>query len=798
MFRPLLPLPRSAMTTTRALIALLFCLLAGQQAAATPGISRIEPPGAPRGVEIEVVFRGRDLTEPQELFFEDGRIEVVSLEGVDATTAKARLRLPADCQTGPHRLRIRTKDGLSELRSFRVGIFPQRAEVEPNNDFASAEQVTLPATIAGVIKAEDVDSFKVKLPAGGRIAAAVDAVRLDQQMFDPHLEIVDAQGFVIAACDDHSLLGQDAMLTATVAEEGDYIIRMRESAYGGNDNSVYLLHIGDFPVPFAAWPPGGPPGAEIEVEWLGDPAGPFRQKVTLPSHAGVESLADVHPLRAGSVSPVPVPLRVSPLSATGEAEPNNDPHAATRATAPAALFGRLDAEDDVDWFRLEAPKATKWYVRGWGRRIGSPVDLVVNIHRDNDKRERITGNDDAEGPDSVVQFTVPEEGSFLIRVNDHQRRGGPEFVYWLEAEQALPEVQASVPVAQSNTQERLVATVPRGNRAAVMLNTARADFGGPARVVIDGLPGGVQAVVPDAAGNAPATLAVFEAAADATPTTALAGVRVTAVEDGRSLGGHQHKTALVFGQPNNAVYRIARTDRLPVAVVEQAPIRIEVEQPLTPIVRRGSLELKVRVERLAGFEGKVRLFFPFRPPGIGAAASVEVAEDKTEGVYLLSANPDAPVGEWQVAVTAMAQPKANSRGEGEMLVSSGLVTLRVAEPILELAAELTGVEQGQETTIVWKVQKPGEFSGTAKARLLGLPAKVESPEVEFAAGATEIVFPVKVAGDSPVGAQKNVFCEFRVPHGDAVILHASPPTTLRIDKPLPPEEVEQPAEEPKS
>ena len=194
----------------------------------------------------------------------------------------------------------------------------------------------------------------------------------------------------------------------------------------------------------------------------------------------------------------------------------------------------------------------------------------------------------------------------------------------------------------------------------------------------------------------------------------------------------------------------------------------------------------------------MRLFFPFRPPGIGAAASVEVAEDKTEGVYLLSANPDAPVGEWQVAVTAMAQPKANSRGEGEMLVSSGLVTLRVAEPILELAAELTGVEQGQETTIVWKVQKPGEFSGTAKARLLGLPAKVESPEVEFAAGATEIVFPVKVAGDSPVGAQKNVFCEFRVPHGDAVILHASPPTTLRIDKPLPPEEVEQPAEEPKS
>jgi len=167
---------------------------------------------------------------------------------------------------------------------------------------------------------------------------------------------------------------------------------------------------------------------------------------------------------------------------------------------------------------------------------------------------------------------------------------------------------------------------------------------------------------------------VLEAAAEAEPTIALAGVRVAAADDGRSLGGLQQKTDLVFGQPNNAVYRVARTDRLPVAVVEEAPIRVEVEEPAVPIVRRGSLELKVSVERLGGFEGKVRLLFPFRPPGIGAAASVEIPADQTEGVYLLNANPDAPLGEWQVAVTALAQPKENSRGDGEMLVASRLVT----------------------------------------------------------------------------------------------------------------------------
>ena len=47
------------------------------------------------------------------------------------------------------------------------------------------------------------------------------------------------------------------MLAVTVPEAGDYTVRLRESAYGGSDNTGYLLHVGDFPVPHVAWPPGG-------------------------------------------------------------------------------------------------------------------------------------------------------------------------------------------------------------------------------------------------------------------------------------------------------------------------------------------------------------------------------------------------------------------------------------------------------------------------------------------------------------------------------------------------------------
>ena len=121
-------------------------LAASRTAMATPAISRIEPPGAPRGGEVEVVIRGRELANPKELFFEGRGIEVASLEGVDGGTVKARLRVAADCQPGPHKLRVRTSDGLSELRSFRVGLLEQQVEKEPNGDLGSAEPLTLPRT----------------------------------------------------------------------------------------------------------------------------------------------------------------------------------------------------------------------------------------------------------------------------------------------------------------------------------------------------------------------------------------------------------------------------------------------------------------------------------------------------------------------------------------------------------------------------------------------------------------------------------------------------------------------------
>ena len=787
------PLMHRSNTWLMAMPVMLSLGVVSRAARAEPTIDRIEPPAARQGAAIDVKITGTELDGAAEVFFEQGCITAAAPTVENDKTLAVKLAVPADCPLGPHRMRVRTSGGLSELRMFHVHASEQTAEQEPNDSFAQAAPLEPGRAVWGGLKNEDVDVYKVHLRTGERIAAVVDAVRLDQQMLDPHVELVDAEGFVVAACDDHPLLTQDAALAAVAPREGDYFLRVRESAYGGG-NALYVLHVGDFPIPHVAWPPGGAPGSTVDVEWFGDPAGPFKAQVVLPP-AGGDGLAPVRAVRDGKTSAIAVPLRITAELVFQSVEPNDEPEKASAAKAPGAIVGRIDLSEDVDWIRVEAPKGSKWKVTGWGRRLGSPVDLVIAAHRATDKRERITSSDDADGPDSLVQVTVPDEGAFLLRVNDFERRGGPEFIYWIDVESIVPRVTVSVPPAQTKTQQRLVAAVPRGNRTALVFNAARTECGEPVRLEFPGLPAGVTASPTTIADPAPNGIVVFEAAADAAPATAATPVRVVR-GDGQAaqdIGSLRQGTDLVFGEPNRTPYRTSFSDRLTVAVVEEAPASIEVTVPPTPIARRGTLDLKVKVNRVDDYAGRVRLEMPFRPNGIGASA-VEVKESESEVAFPITCSGDAPLKEWQVALTATLVPEgekkdkkaAGKRTAKGMVVASRLVALAIVEPLVEMTAEKAVVEQGGTVKIVYKAAKPPAFTGTAKARLLGLPTKVEAPTLDLAAGTETLEFPITVAGDAPVGKHENLICRIEVPVGDAIMIHQMAPTSLRIDKPLPP------------
>ena len=90
---------------------------------------------------------------------------------------------------------------------------------------------------------------------GERINVEVEGVRLgNDTFFDPFVAILDAQRFELARSDDAALLQQDCLCGIVAPDDGQYIVQVRETAFGGNGNCKYRLHVGRFPRPTAVLP----------------------------------------------------------------------------------------------------------------------------------------------------------------------------------------------------------------------------------------------------------------------------------------------------------------------------------------------------------------------------------------------------------------------------------------------------------------------------------------------------------------------------------------------------------------
>ncbi|MEX0819052.1 MAG: pre-peptidase C-terminal domain-containing protein, partial [Pirellulaceae bacterium] len=440
------------------LVALAACyLFAAPLFAASPRLTRITPSGIQRGAEHEVTFSGNNLGDAQEIFFYHPGFEVTKVEG-SGNSCKATIKVAPDCRLGEHVAQVRTASGISDFRVFYVGALPAIDEKEPNTDFAEPQAIDMNVTVQGVVQNEDVDYYMVEAKKGQRISAEVEGMRLGITMFDPYVAILDEQRFELAASDDTPLIGQDCAASVVAPEDGKYFIEVRESAYGGNGNCVYRLHVGNFPRPVAVYPAGGKLGEEMEVKFIGDPTGEKLTKVQLPAEDELEFglfANDEH-----GIAPSANPFRLFEHGNAFEQEPNNSIAEATAVELPLAFNGILETEGDVDCFKFAATKGQVFEVECYGRRIRSAIDPVMNLYQADGKS--IAGNDDSRGPDSYIRFSVPADGEYVVRITDHLGRGGPDFVYRVEFQPVKPALTLGIPRVERYGQYRQTIFVARG------------------------------------------------------------------------------------------------------------------------------------------------------------------------------------------------------------------------------------------------------------------------------------------------------------------------------------------------
>jgi hypothetical protein len=765
--------------------------------AVAPTVRLIQPVGGQRGTEVTVTLTGQRLADIQEILFYQPGITVTKLVGGNYAQAVATFKIAGGAELGLHDFRVRTATGISSLKTFSVGTLRDVAEVEPNNDFKRPQMVSINVTVNGIAGNEDIDYYEVQARKGERITCEVEGIRLGLTLFDPYVAILNPKRFELASSDDNALTWQDCFVSLVAPEDGPYIIAVREAAFAGNPQCLYRLHIGNFPRPTATLPSGGKVGEHMKIRWIGDVLGETTTEIDLPGHADRHFGLLAHDSRG--FAPYPNLFRLSPFGNTIEAEPNDSKDRATPFVAPVALNGVIEKPGDVDFFTFHARNGQTYDIRVFARQVRSPLDPVIGLFAKN--AGQIAANDDSGGPDSYIRFNPPRDGDFVISVSDHLKKGGPEYTYRVEISSVTPRLELSTPNESLRRGTSVMAvSVPKGNRQAILIQARREDFGGAVTLSADNLPPGVTVESDEMTAGNTVIPVLFHADAKAPIGAKFAHVVGRPSDNSKQVPCEFTSTAeLVLGQ-NNVPFWTRTVESLAVAVAEEAPFSVAIVQPKVPIVRGGSMDLKVVATRKPGFTAPILVSLPWNPPGIASKGDIVIPENRTEALIPLNASGGAELKTWRILVNGtyiepppaaaagaprvVQQPRRGNRG-GRLVVSSEFARLTVAPQFLTLKFQAASAEQGKEVDLIVNVNKSTDFPGAAKLTLIGLPNKATTEPITVTNRDTKVVFHLKIDPKTPPGESKNLFCQAVITKDGEPIVHNLGTGRLRVDAPLP-------------
>lgn len=798
------------------ILASLSVLLAASSASAySPRVNRILPGGIQRGTTGTMIFEGERLHDSLEILFYDPGFEVLEIEPIedyvmppdetyqgDAAKKRAEMEFQAvratvrvadDCRLGEHLAHMRTAGGVSEYRTFFVESMPGIHEQEPNNDLASAQAIDMNVVVAGVIPNGDEDCFAVEVKKGQRLSVEVVAMRLATHMFDAHIAVFDSAGKEIASAAGSAFGVQDGIISLIVPKDDRYIVKVREDTGAGTSMSTYRLHVGTFPRPTALFPAGGKMGESVTVRCIGDVTGDYDQAFDLPSTFDVDFTLSPHDEDAkygGGTVPTPIPFRLFEHGNAFEQEPNDSLAQASPVKLPLAFNGVIEKPGDVDYFRFTAKKGQSLEVECYAQRVRSELDPVMQLFDasgkkilENDDGGKITENADAQvrGADSYFRFNVPEDGEYVLRINDLMDRGGKTFVYRVEFSPVKPWLLVRLPRAEDPNdlygQYRQQIFVARGNYYGCVLGARRRDYRGPVILEAPDMPEGVSMhtmTMPGGGGNIPV---VFKAEKDAPLGGSLVSMygRDPDPKMKNLHGAFRNQADLLRGRPGLALLKIKAVDRIPIVVTEEIPFRLEFKKPNITLLRGGNLDLKVHVHRDEGFTDEITLTMPFLPRNVGTSARVKVAGDQTEAIFPLSAKTNTAPLPWKLFVLG-------SSGERDLMwASTPALPIQISRRFVTAELREVTAKQGQPAKVFATLKQLTPFEGNATAKLSGLPSGVSATPVEFTAAAKEIVFDLTIDPTSPVGKHESLTCNVTVEKDGEKLTAVAGKGQLRID-----------------
>lgn len=389
-----------------------------------------------------------------------------------------KINVAKDAMPGPREIRLLSRAGLSNPRTFMVGKLPEfskkdwknvpqsKRNMEARIDATPAPvTVTLPTTLNGQIPPGGVDTYRFDARAGQQLVVAVSARELIPYLADAvpgwvqaTVGLYDSKSNEVAFADDYKFR-PDPVIFYTIPKTGTYFLKIHDSLFRGREDFVYRITVGEAPFITSIFPAGGQVGTKTTVRLTGWNL-PFTQAELdfRNQHPGI------YPFQVNRLSN-PVPVLLDTLPERFEVEPNGAKTNAMTVVLPVMINGHIDQSGDWDVFRFEGKAGQQVVLEVFARRLDSPMDSVLRLFDPSGKQ--VASNDDQEDrssglnthhADSYVSVKLPADGWYSAYLGDTQRGGGPAYAYRLRMSAPRPDFELRVTPSSINV--RNGASVP--------------------------------------------------------------------------------------------------------------------------------------------------------------------------------------------------------------------------------------------------------------------------------------------------------------------------------------------------
>ncbi len=413
--------------------------------AAPPALASTIPPGVQSGKDTAITVSGTFDPWPVQA--------AASVKGIEFKPAKGKgkfaVTIAKGVPAGLYWVRLFNADGASEQRPFFVGTLPEVSEVDPNDDPKKPQVLSGSSVINGKLNpAGDVDHFAIEAKKGQTIVASLQANTILRSPMDGLLQLLDANGFVVA--ENNDVHGLDPEIAYTVPKDGRYIARVYAFPatpdsgirFFGSDLCVYRLTLSTsgfadhaFPAAVSLKDPGS-----IELRGWNIPN--TAKKLTIKPDRVSDRFFVSHPEIANSVG-----IRIEPHPCLIEMEPN-DASRPQNVETPCTISGHIGAAGDVDAFQFQLKKGEKRAIRIEAEALDSPLDPILRILDESGKvlNELRTPKNSADPPE--ITFTAPADGKYRADIRDLYKHGGERYVYRLRIAALEPDFSLSVTADQ--------------------------------------------------------------------------------------------------------------------------------------------------------------------------------------------------------------------------------------------------------------------------------------------------------------------------------------------------------------